>query len=81
VNVDTKDPVGDPSPERVVILTAVAARCNAGECPTLYRTSRGTLVVQGYRFEPAEAGMTVPDGEGMVEIPPELLAELARTEE
>jgi hypothetical protein len=62
-----------------VALDLVVGLCGHGECPTVYRTDRGTLVVQGYPFEPADAGVTVPDGERMVEIPEELLTKLART--
>jgi hypothetical protein len=40
----------------------------------VYRTNRGTLVVQGYTFEPGDAGVTIPTGEQMVEIPLELIA-------
>ena len=56
-----------------VTLDLVAELCGAGECPTVYRTDRGTLVIQGYRFDPVEAGTTVPAGEQMVEIPAELI--------
>lgn len=64
-----------PSPS--VTLSVVAAWCGAGDCPTVYRTDRGTLVVQGYDFDPGDAGVSVPAGERMVEIPAELLAQLA----
>jgi hypothetical protein len=57
-----------------VALDLVAELCGAGECPTVYRTDRGTLVIQGYRFDPATAGKTVPEGERMVEIPAELIS-------
>jgi len=55
-------------------LDLVAELCGAGECPTVYRTDRGTLVIQGYQFDPAQAGTSVPAGEQMVEIPAELIA-------
>jgi hypothetical protein len=61
-----------------VNLDLVVGMCGAGDCPTVYRTDRGTLVVQGYSFEPAEAGVTVPEGERMVEIPIELLSAYTR---
>jgi len=57
-----------------VTLDLVAELCGAGECPTVYRTDRGTLVIQGYQFDPAQAGTSVPAGEQMVEIPAELIA-------
>jgi hypothetical protein len=66
-----------PEPLPSVALSVVAAWCGAGDCPTVYRTDRGTLVVQGYSFNPQDAGVTVPEGERMVEIPAELLAEFA----
>lgn len=59
-------------------LSVVAAWCGHGDCPTVYKTDRGTLVVQGYHFDPAEAGLTVPEGERLVEIPAELLAQIAQ---
>lgn len=48
--------------------------CNAGSCPTVYRVGRDTVLVQGI----AGTGVTVPDGELLVEIPKELLLEAAR---
>ena len=36
-----------------VTLRVIAGRCSGGECPTIYRTDRGTLIVQGYAFDPA----------------------------
>lgn len=69
--------VGKPTP--TVTLEPVANRCGGGECPTVYRTDRGTLVVQGYSFEPGHAGVAVPAGEQMVEIPAELLTDYLRS--
>jgi hypothetical protein len=66
----------DSSAPPLVTLSVVASWCGAGDCPTVYRTDRGTLVVQGYTFNPETAGVAVPDGERMVEIPAELLAQL-----
>jgi len=70
---------GDRPGAPVVALEPVANRCGAGDCPTVFRTDRGTLVVQGYTFQPAEAGVALPPGEQMVEIPIELLADYAKT--
>ncbi|GAA3540655.1 hypothetical protein GCM10022419_020950 [Nonomuraea rosea] len=53
----------------------------AGACPTLYETDRGTIVVQGLQVTDAEALgdlRDVLDGEGAVEVPRELLTEIAR---
>lgn len=47
-------------------------------CPTLFRTDRGTVVVQGYVVTDAEAlsQMDIPEGETCVKVPIELLAEV-----
>jgi hypothetical protein len=58
-----------------VVLRAVANGCSGGECPTVYVTDRNTVVVQGYLLQPETAGISLPDGEFLVEIPPGLLAE------
>jgi hypothetical protein len=53
----------------------------AGACPTLYETDRGTIVVQGLQVTDAEALADlrdVLDGEAAVEVPRELLTEIAR---
>jgi hypothetical protein len=58
----------------MVELTKIAdSNCKDGDCPTVYRTDRGTIGVQGYLLDPA-----TPDGEALVEIPAELLLEAAR---
>lgn len=55
-------------------LTMIAdGNCKDGDCPTVYRTNRGTIGVQGYLLDQA-----TPDGEALVEIPAELLLEAAR---
>lgn len=79
VNNDLTTTPGATTPTPAVTLELVAGRCDAGECPTVYRTGRDTFVIQGFTFEPAKAGMAVPDGEGMVEIPAQLLKDLAVT--
>jgi hypothetical protein len=53
----------------------------AGACPTLYETDRGTIVVQGLRLTDIEALADlrdILDGETAVEVPRELLTEIAR---
>lgn len=57
-----------------VRLTRVGG-CEGGTCPTVYATDRGTYVVQGAIVVDPE-GVTVPDGETLVEVPAELLAGL-----
>jgi hypothetical protein len=55
-------------------LTPVGgADCRDGTCPTIYRSDRGTIVVQGYVV--MDADVTVPEGEALVEIPAELLGQ------
>jgi hypothetical protein len=54
-----------------VKLTSLGTDCRDGTCPTIYRSDRGTIVVQGYVV--TDADVTVPEGEALVEIPAELL--------
>jgi len=54
-------------------LEILAAQCGGGTCPTVYRTDRGTAVVQGYQVADGTTGIEVPDGERLVEIPVEVL--------
>ena len=61
-------PVTPASAPRLVV-----SRCGPGSCPTVYRTDRDTVLVQGY----TAADLPVPDGEQLVEIPRELLLEAA----
>jgi hypothetical protein len=60
-------------------LQPVANICTSGSCPTVYRSATGTFVVQGYAVSAERAGVELPDGEFLVEIPAELLAEAARS--
>lgn len=61
---------GTDAPMRIEIMTTW---CSNSSCPTVYRTSRNTVVVQGYTVNAEEAGVSVPAGERLVEIPMELL--------
>ncbi|WP_055585197.1 hypothetical protein [Peterkaempfera griseoplana] len=57
-------------------LTFLGTTSSDGNCPTLYVTDRGTLVVQGYRITDPGAVAQLQDllpGETAVEIPSELL--------
>jgi hypothetical protein len=54
-------------------LELVTTLCGGGHCPTVYRTNRGTLVVQGYAVTAETAGVDLPPGELLVEIPADLL--------
>lgn len=58
---------------RLVELTKIAGECEKGTCATVSRTDRGTAAVQGYTLY-AET----PAGEGVLELPIEVLLEAAR---
>ncbi|MFD4396129.1 hypothetical protein [Kitasatospora sp. NPDC058397] len=51
-----------------------SGECNQNDCPNVYRTERGTFVVQG---DVSNAFMP-PNGEGLVEIPESVLREAVR---
>jgi hypothetical protein len=51
----------------------IVSACGTGTCPTIYRTDRGTVLVQGYPVTAAQAGVDLPPGELLVEIPADLL--------
>jgi hypothetical protein len=55
-------------------LTRIRGACRDDTCPTLYATDRGTFVVQGYVVN--DTDVTLPEGEALVEVPPELLREV-----
>ncbi len=63
----------DRRDEPVELTKIAGANCKDGDCPTVYRTDRGTVGVQGYLLDRA-----TPEGETIVEIPAELLTEAAR---
>ena len=56
-------------------LTKIAGDddCRNGDCPTVYKTDRGTIAVQGDRL-----AHPTPDHEAIVEIPLDLLKEAVR---
>lgn len=60
----------------MVKLTRLVGECDDGECPTLYATDRGTLVVQGGIV--TDHDREVPLHEALVEIPVELIRKAAR---
>jgi hypothetical protein len=75
--VDNASPTPTPAEMTTVRLDLVSKLCSADNCPTIYRTDRGTLVVQGYAINATEAGLTLPQGELLVEIPLDLLRHAA----
>jgi hypothetical protein len=63
----------------VKIVRKLAGGCNVTNCPTVYVTDRGTLVIQGYALDPAATQqLTLPVGESAVEVPAALVLEAAR---
>ncbi|MCT9929333.1 hypothetical protein N5079_03770 [Planotetraspora sp. A-T 1434] len=62
-------------------LRFLGSTSEAGACPSLYETDRGTIVVQGLELADVQARadlLHVLDGETAVEVPRELLVEIAR---
>ncbi len=59
-------------------LTLIASSCGAGSCPAVYRSGTGTFVIQGFAVDAGRAGVELGDGELLVEIPADLLAEVLR---
>jgi hypothetical protein len=52
--------------------------CWGGECPTIYKSDRGTFVVQGSLISANELNdVNIPSHEGVVEIPEALLRAVA----
>jgi hypothetical protein len=61
------------------IVRKLTDNCKGGDCPAVYATDRGTLVIQGYVLDPAAVRqLTLPTGESAVEVPAELLLAAAR---
>jgi hypothetical protein len=73
-NADRPVAINGPPEIPESVPQPVITLCGSGSCPTVYRTDRDTLLVQGY----AATGVAVPDGELLIEIPRELLLEAAR---
>jgi hypothetical protein len=71
-------PAARPLDDQALALRLIATSCSSATCPTIYESDRGTLIIQGYTVSPASADVEVPDGERLVEIPMDLLAEAAR---
>ena len=62
----------DTTSDPLLALEHVTTLCGNGSCPTVYRTNRGTLVIQGYAVAGDQVGVDLPTGELLVEIPVEL---------
>ncbi|MFH8468955.1 hypothetical protein [Streptomyces sp. NPDC017991] len=57
-------------------VTKLVSTCDIKDCPTIYATDRGTLLVQGET--PADHGLRIPAHETLVEIPLELIQKAIR---
>lgn len=68
----------DQSAAAALNLRSLFALCASGSCPTVYDSGRGTIVIQGYTVSADHAGVALPAGEQLVEIPVELLRNAAR---
>jgi hypothetical protein len=56
-------------------LELLSQSCMSGRCPAVYKTDRGTLVVQGNRVTEA-LSIDLPDHETVVEIPLAVIQDL-----
>ena len=64
-------------------LTFIGTNSSGGNCPAVYATDRGTVVVQGWKVEDRDALADLrdlADNETAVEIPRELLPFLRNLE-
>ena len=59
-------------------LRMLTSICDTDSSPKIYESDRGTLVVHGYAVPAGDAGVALPDGELLVEIPVDLLTAAAR---
>lgn len=57
-------------------VTELVSMCDVKDCPTIYATDRGTLLVQGET--PADHGLQIPAHETLVEVPMELIRKAIR---
>ena len=64
--------------EPLRLVTVAASACSSGSCPTVYVTNRNTVVVQGYTVTAEAAGVELPAGELLVEIPVDILTSASR---
>lgn len=57
------------------------ALSNENNCPSLYKTDRDTYIVQGWRVTDPETleQLDIPGHETVVEVPSDVLAEIARS--
>jgi hypothetical protein len=56
-------------------MRLLATSCDDGNCPKVFETDSGDLVIQGYTLSPAELG-DLPAGESRVQIPRAVFVDL-----
>jgi hypothetical protein len=61
----------------VKLVTLAKQRCEDSHCPTVYRTERQTLLICGRLLPSNESLPALAAGEALVEVPCELIAEVA----
>lgn len=60
------------------IIGGGSSACLGGDCPTVYKTDRDTLVVQGYVLTGSDrTEFSTPENESVVEIPADVLLQAA----
>ncbi|NUT32865.1 MAG: hypothetical protein HOV79_07300 [Hamadaea sp.] len=64
----------------LTFIRKTALSADTTTCPSLYRTDRDTFIVQGWRVTDPEAlrQLDIPAHETVVEVPSDVLAEIAR---
>ena len=67
---DAPIPAGDQ--QRMTLNPIVS--CGGGTCPAIYRTTRGTFVIQGRAVPVEQTDVTLAPDELLVEIPEDLIA-------
>jgi hypothetical protein len=65
---------------QVELVAGPIMDCKGGECPGVFRTDRGTFLIQGTRVNRGEVNglAAVGQDEDLVEIPASMLAEMSQ---
>lgn len=70
--------VGNKEGIDVKLELYIGTNCYGGDCPTIYRSDRGSFVVQGALINAGDIkDLVIPANEGVVEIPESLVQALA----
>jgi hypothetical protein len=57
-------------------VTRFVGSCDENDCPTVYATDRDSFLFQGDAV--VGHGLTIPDGEGVVELPASVVRDLVQ---